>query len=82
MRSHRIQQAFLICLSRYATDDEANAVDSFYQHQVELLNADSEAVTAINSNLEIPDGVKAVDLAAWVATARVLLNLDEFITRE
>tara|TARA_Y100001960_G_scaffold330008_1_gene422859 strand:- start:3177 stop:3977 length:801 start_codon:yes stop_codon:yes gene_type:complete len=82
MQSHRIQQAFLICLSRYATDDEVNAVDSFYQHQVELLSADSEAVTAINSNLEIPDGVKAVDLAAWVATARVLLNLDEFITRE
>jgi hypothetical protein len=27
-------------------------------------------------------GVSPVDQAAWSATARVLLNLDEFITRE
>jgi len=82
LQSHRIQQAFLTCLSRYATDDEAHSVDSFYKNQVELLSVNDEAVAAINSNLEVPVGVRAVDLAAWVATARVLLNLDEFITRE
>jgi hypothetical protein len=29
-----------------------------------------------------PDGVAPEDAAAWVATARVLLNIDEFLTRE
>jgi hypothetical protein len=29
-----------------------------------------------------PDGNDVTHLAAWTATARVLLNLDEFITRE
>ena len=79
---HRVQQAFLICLSRYATDDEASAVTAFYQRQIELLGANEEAVKEIISNLELPDGVEPVEIAAWVATARVMLNLDEFITRE
>jgi hypothetical protein len=30
----------------------------------------------------LPSGVTVADLAAWTATARVVLNLDEAITRE
>ncbi len=30
----------------------------------------------------LPPGVEALDAAAWTAVARVLMNLDEFITRE
>ena len=30
----------------------------------------------------VPEGVSRADLAAWVGVSRVLLNLDEFITRE
>jgi hypothetical protein len=29
-----------------------------------------------------PDGISPPEAAAWVATARILMNLDEFITRE
>ena len=29
-----------------------------------------------------PDGVSATEAAAWVALARTLMNLDEFVTRE
>jgi hypothetical protein len=29
-----------------------------------------------------PQGMDALDAAAWVGVSRVLLNLDEFITRE
>jgi hypothetical protein len=28
------------------------------------------------------DGVAPAEIAAWVATANVIMNLDEFITRE
>jgi hypothetical protein len=31
---------------------------------------------------KLPKGVAPADAAAWVATARILLNLDEFLTRE
>jgi hypothetical protein len=31
---------------------------------------------------ELPSGIAAADLAAWTATARVVLNLDETITKE
>jgi hypothetical protein len=30
----------------------------------------------------LPEGVSAPQLAAWTAVARVLLNLDETITKE
>ena len=29
-----------------------------------------------------PEGVSAAEAAAWTAVSRVLVNLDEFITRE
>ena len=29
-----------------------------------------------------PEGVKIADAAAWTAVGRVLMNLDEFVTRE
>ena len=31
---------------------------------------------------ELPEGTSAAELAAWTAVARVLLNLDETITKE
>ena len=31
---------------------------------------------------EVPRGVALAEVAAWTSVARVLLNLDEFITRE
>jgi hypothetical protein len=32
--------------------------------------------------VEPPKGIEAAEFAAWTTAARVLLNLDEFITRE
>jgi hypothetical protein len=31
---------------------------------------------------DVPTGIEAPEAAAWVALARTLLNLDEFVTRE
>ena len=31
---------------------------------------------------DLPEGTDAPELAAWSSVSRVLLNLDEFITRE
>ena len=44
------------------------------------LAQDSAAVTALFPNRI--EGVPQLDVAAWVKLSRVMLNLDEFITRE
>jgi hypothetical protein len=40
------------------------------------------AAAAAAAPAEVASALRREDVAAWVATARVLLNLDEFITRE
>jgi len=64
----RIWQAFELCFSRPPTDAELHRLHEF-------LNAQRNAFTADSKN---KDRIKS----AWTALARVLLNLDEFITRE
>lgn len=62
----RINFAFKVCLSRTPTADEARRVSELLR-QVQRPEGDSPAATPRE---------------AWVTVARVLLNLDETITRE
>ena len=62
----RIEHAFQLCLGRGPTEREAATLERVLTE--ERAEAGSTAKTA--------------DLAAWTTAARVLLNLDEFITRE
>jgi len=62
----RISFAFKVCLSRTPTADEARRVSALLR-QVQRPEGDSPAATTRE---------------AWVTVARVLLNLDETITRE
>ena len=63
----RIKLAFAICLNREPTRTELRRIQSFYQHQLEL----SAKATAPGLILH-PDA----------ALAQLVLNLDEFTTRE
>jgi hypothetical protein len=64
----RVERAFRLCLSRPPSERESNAISA-------LLTAErSEAGSG-------PD-TSSADRSACTAAARVLLNLDEFITRE
>jgi hypothetical protein len=40
----------------------------------------TEATTALGPFK--PEGASAEEAAAWVATVRIMMNLDEFLTRE
>ncbi|MFN0080401.1 MAG: hypothetical protein ACKVY0_28365 [Prosthecobacter sp.] len=51
--------------------------ESRYTYQ----NGSAEEAQAAIGNHVVPN-VPAAENAAWVATARIVLNLDEFITRE
>jgi hypothetical protein len=62
---------------RPPTADEAAAIAKFYEAQrARFAKEPKAAATAAGTTLN------AADLAAWAATARALLNLDEFITKE
>jgi hypothetical protein len=70
----RLRYAFRVCLSREPTDHELLRLRSFLNRQRADLSERPGEARAISPNTP--------EQAAWVMVARVLLNLDEFITRE
>jgi hypothetical protein len=76
----RLAFAVRACLGRAPAPGELVRLRQFLGQQVEEYTADPEAARKLAGN-----GIKDVEparAAAWVAVARVLMNLDEFITRE
>jgi hypothetical protein len=77
----RMTNAFRLCLTRPPTKMEharlmeflATGRDWFTDHKV-------DAKQLIGSNQ--PEGIALDQAAAWVAVSRVIMNFDEFITRE
>ena len=47
-----------------------------------LYAADMQLATKLLANVPLPNGTDLAEAASWLAVARTLLNLDEFITRE
>jgi len=79
--SDRIAYAFRICAARHPSDVESrellellDACRSWYGNRAE------DAKKLIGSAL--PAETTVEEAASWVAVSRVLLNLDEFLTRE
>jgi len=77
----QIAFAFQTCLGRAPSPAEATAIR-------QLLN-DELADPVTTDQLErfapaktLPDGIDPQQLAAWTSVSRVLLNIDEFISRE
>ncbi len=78
----RIRYAFRLCLAREPASTEAARLEQYYRQQLdEYRAAPAEAQVLLGSSAS--KGPQATsERAAWTALARVLLNLDEFITRE
>jgi hypothetical protein len=83
----RLVHAFRRCVSRTPTDREVETLLELRRRQAEhfaepgrepwaLAAADAGAPPAL------PDGATPADAAAWTAVCRVILNLDETITKE
>ncbi len=77
----RIRAAFRCCLTREPSPDEISSLKQYLESQrARFAAAPQEAeLVAASSPPAVADPVHA---AAWTMLARVLLNLDEFITRE
>jgi hypothetical protein len=76
----RMDYAFELVLSRQPSAQERKRLIEYYEQQKQLLAKDPKAPE--NMQPFHPQGVDPLDAAAWVGVSRVLLNLDEFITRE
>jgi len=76
----RMEYGFLLCLGRAPKRDEADRLVRYYREQMTRLDADPEKAEALMP-ITLHD-TSAVEAAAWAAVSTVLLNLDEFVTRE
>jgi len=77
----RIRYAFSAALTRTPSSAENAVLMKFVNQQRQLFRSDGEAASEAASARR-PDSVTTVESATWTALARVILNLDEFITRE
>ncbi len=77
----RIRQAFRLCLTREPTaSEQARLVRLFEELRTLCRDNPKEAARLLGG--EGTALLDASETAAWVALARTLLNLDEFVTRE
>ena len=77
----RIDYAFRLVLARPPKGAEADRLIDFLARQLDDFRTKPESAEAVLPE-DLPDDSDIPLLAAWSATSRVLLNLDEFITRE
>jgi hypothetical protein len=83
----RIAHAFRLCVARQPAEPETTALLAMLHRQTQRFQrsgADPWALAAADPSKPpaLPAGVSPQELAAWTAVARVLLNLDETITKE
>lgn len=76
----RVRELCLLALSRLPTEEESDRLLAFVARERARLTADAAAAQALSSSVahELP----VVEVATWTSVARVMMNLDEFITRE
>jgi len=77
----RIRHAFRACMTREPDDEELDALVALYTDQLEQFGAAPDEAQAFIKNFET-DGVEPHESAAYIAVARAIMNLDEFVTRE
>jgi hypothetical protein len=82
--TQRLDYAFKLVVARPPTEGERQRMTDYFEQQKQLLAKDmaKDAKASVNMQPFHPQGVDPLDAAAWVGVSRVLLNLDEFITRE
>jgi len=76
----RLNHAYAITLGRQPTAREAERMGKYFDDTSRALFADPSTAAALFPNQM--EGVPQTETAAWVELSRVLLNLDEFITRD
>ena len=76
----KLDHAFRLCLSRDPLESERDRLASLLEESRSWYRERVEEAKAL-SGAALPGDVTAEEAAAWTATVRVILNLDEFLTR-
>ena len=78
--SDRLKRGFQLCVAREPASVELQRLEQLHVQISAAAMADESLATKLAGTL--PAGTALPEAAATVATARILLNLDEFLTRE
>jgi hypothetical protein len=77
----RLRLAYRLCLCREPSSAERLRLEKLVRDLSEHFQANREEARSLLPP-EFPSDMDAVGFASWLTVARVLLNLDEFMTRE
>jgi hypothetical protein len=77
----RFRYVFRRCLSREPTSVESARLLAYYHTQLTSFQASPKEAEAVAPK-DRSNANSVAEAAAWTAVARVLMNVDEFITRE
>ena len=77
----RLALAFRWCVARPPTEHEVSELNKLLVESRQWYESHPDDAKKLVSSTKV-EGCNAETLAAWIATARILINLDEFITRE
>jgi hypothetical protein len=81
-RDSRFEHLFVICLARKPALREVEVLEEVYARSHTIYEADEDLANQVVRGLTIPSGVTDAEFGAWASVARVVINLDEFITRQ
>ncbi|MCA9065352.1 MAG: PSD1 domain-containing protein, partial [Planctomycetaceae bacterium] len=76
----RLRTAFQLALSRTASDEELQPLRSLLETSRGYYREHASEASQLHGPILL-EGVDAAEQAAWTTVARVVLNLDEFLTR-
>ena len=77
----RIRYVFRRCMGRQPSDGEVARLQQFLEEQREAFQQDADEAAKFAGG-EQPSSADPAEAAAYTALSRVVMNLDEFITRE
>ena len=76
----RVDYAYRLCLGRDPRPEERERMAQYLKQRKDLLEQKPESIEKIFP-LKSLEGVDPAEAAIWIGVSRVLLNLEEFITR-
>jgi hypothetical protein len=79
--TERIDHAFRLCVGRHPSAAEQETLQGMYDEVLALCQANAKEAARLAGGTP-PQGASAAEAATWVTMARMLMNLDEFVTRE
>jgi len=79
--AERLTAGFRLCVARPPESNELKALTELLQESREWYRDQKESAVLLTGSDAVAQ-IPADEHAAWIATARILINLDEFITRE